>query len=97
MKIFSVSNDNSFRYILFKKASLMPYDVILIIEIWDRWIIRKPITPTKNTNKRKIHAKLMNSSDLGYLLTEMKFLKSFKSFNSSVSDLESDFYSLIGL
>lgn len=81
MKIFYVSNDSSFRYILFKNDNLIPYDVTLIIEIWDRWMIRKPITPARNTNKRKIHAKLMNYSDLGYLFTEMKFLKSFKSFN----------------
>jgi hypothetical protein len=34
---------------------------------------------------------LMNRMAEGYLLTEMKFLKSFKSLSSSVSDLESDF------
>lgn len=56
--------------------------------------VMKPPTPKTNNSISAKHDNLINRIALGYLLMEIKFLKSLRSFKSSVSDLESDLSSL---
>ena len=49
-----------------------------------------PPAPKKNITTSTRQAYLINLMALGYLLTDIKFLKSFKFFRSSDYDLESD-------
>lgn len=70
----------------------------MVEEIIDSCLMCKKIklaTPSMNRPITVLHDRLTKRMALGYLFTEMKFLKSFKSFRSSVSDLESDRYSLL--
>lgn len=77
--------------ILLRNAYSMPVIVAYIIPICLVWRMINPPTPAKNISINTMHAQLRNLVAIGYLFTAIKFLKSFKSFNSSVYDLESDF------